>query len=197
MAETLIITKSAVGQHALDGAGEMLSYDNSGIHSRDPISAHILACSAAEILKELSIQHTDTSVYGIFRDVAHSLGSDRKIITNKLNLALNFFKHANKDWGKQLDFDPTLTHHIFYLAFLDLGKLVKIQPDAPNYVIKPSEHTDRVARFYKALYSSDNLSLANLDQLLKDDNEKNQAVVKEHIRNWFINRTNLLGLPNA
>jgi len=175
------ITKTAVGQHALDGACEMLVLMEGGeVQARDMISAHILACSAAEVLGVLSSKHTGFSFYETFQKVGGQNGINKKA----MNLAYNFFKHANKDSDKQLSFDPKYTLDVIYLAFEDLNRLQKVQPDAPDYEIQPAEHTLHVVSMYIP-GRVDELSLAHLGPMLRDDDAPARQKAEEHIAKWF------------
>lgn len=167
---------------ALDGACELLS--------RDMISAHVLVCTAISILRVLANKHTGFSIYETLWDVTDEIGDKRK-----LNNAYNFFKHADRDNDCILDFDRKLTEHWIYLAFIDLDRLKKNQPDKPHYIIKPADHTLFTVGQYVAKYRADPCSLAHLDRILKDDDTESREAARKHIKNWLLNRTNIVENP--
>jgi hypothetical protein len=74
-------------------------------HEGDPVSIHTLTSAAYEVLRTLNIGPP------MIKDMlAEYIRPERiKEIRDKLNEAQNFFKHADRDTDKTLDFEPKLT----------------------------------------------------------------------------------------
>ncbi len=75
------------------------------INQRDPISTHTIACSAHQILYDLARkQH----ISGNIKDIVPN--RKKREWFNILNTPYNFFRHANKDTAKKIEFNPTISH---------------------------------------------------------------------------------------
>lgn len=98
----LKITKLDAARRQLDTA--VLLYFN----QRDPVSIHVLAAGAHEILSDLAKQAGDSMVLekSLFALLPEDLaGFARRAARSPQN----FFKHANRDSRKMLEFNPEFT----------------------------------------------------------------------------------------
>jgi len=75
------------------------------INQRDPISTHTIACSAHQILYDLARKK---HISGNIKDIVPN--RKKREWFNILNTPYNFFRHANKDTAKKIEFNPTISH---------------------------------------------------------------------------------------
>lgn len=88
-------------------------------HDGDILAAHTLASAAYQILRKLHAHHA-TGFIGT-REMLVSLGRDKaeqKELTEVLNRAANYLKHADKDPDEALDYNPDMT----FLLMLECSK---------------------------------------------------------------------------
>jgi hypothetical protein len=82
---------------------------------RDVVSEHLLAASAADVLKGIGKTRGVTS---------HAFNKEmEKLLGKKLRLAMNFFKHANSDPNMTLLFAPVVTEFFLIDTVQMYGKL--------------------------------------------------------------------------
>jgi len=68
----------------------------------DPISIHTLAEAAVQVFRDLAPKYNTSSVITEHPSLSHI---SKSVIYNTMNEARNFFKHADKDPDKVLEFD--------------------------------------------------------------------------------------------
>lgn len=99
MAESFTISKLDAAERQLKEAIRLV------IYGRDPISIHTLACAAHQILYDLSKKQ------GLSSNIKDIVPNRKKREWfNILNTPYNFFRHANKDAVKEIDFNPAISH---------------------------------------------------------------------------------------
>lgn len=177
-----VIYKEAVGEHALDGA--CLLHSNGR-----KIAAHILAGAASEVLKKVSERETGFSVVQAYFDAAEHLGDD---CVKLLNRSYNFFKHADRDIGKELHFDDSLTGHLMFLATIDLMRIQRRSPSKDGYEIAVSDAVKHWFECYTLSNIHDERSLCKLRVMVDNDEADAYASCVEHIKQWLIHKTDIL-----
>ena len=179
----VVVYKEAVAQHALEDACLLRS-------QRRCITAHILANAAFEIIQHVAIEATDFSLVAAFWRVAKN-DDNKKMILERINLAYNFFKHADRDKDKELYFDEMLTDHIIYLTILDLERTAHIRPTKDGYTILIATEIREFHKNYIASYGGDPISLVGLEEIAAHANDAREDLCMAHIRNWLWNRTDI------
>jgi hypothetical protein len=77
------------------------------------VSIHTLICSANEILDRLLLKTANEG--GVVREGLKLIKeSERSFVLKKINSYKNFFKHANKDHDKTIDFNPGLSKYMIW-----------------------------------------------------------------------------------
>lgn len=79
-------------------------------HDRDILAVHSLASATYQVLRKLH-EHHGTGFVGA-RETLVSLGrskAEQKELTEALNRAANYLKHADKDPDETLDYNPDMT----------------------------------------------------------------------------------------
>ena len=99
---------------------------------RDPIAVHSLAGAASSLLVDLGrYKDVDSCVRGS----PHIRDDKRGLWIKKINEAQNFFKHADKDPEKELEFNPFLTQMLILEGcFLVEALTGKMFPEALLFV---------------------------------------------------------------
>lgn len=91
----------------------------------DPVSVHTLACSAYQIIHDINQQIGSRDLLYdslVFKD------EYRKEVVDQLKRSYNFFKHAEKDSTKTIEFNPASTD--VFIMFTSLGlELLGVKPD--------------------------------------------------------------------
>lgn len=99
MIESFKISKSSAAERQLREAIRLV------FQKRDPISIHTLACAAHRILYDLSQKK------GLSTNIKDVVPLEkRKEWLYILNSPYNFFRHADKDTIKKIEFNPTISH---------------------------------------------------------------------------------------
>ena len=104
LSEKIIIDKLDAACRQLESAITMF------FHEWDVVSQHTLISAAHGILQDLAIQR---GLQGGIKDSPLIRPEKRKKFINAINLAQNFFKHADQDGGTKLVFRYNVSH--FYL----------------------------------------------------------------------------------
>ena len=106
MEEKLKLSKLDVAKRQLETAIRLYFND-------DPVSIHTLTCAAHEILSDLNKEYNGNPM--ILSD--YVISDKYKTEWNKkIREPQNFFKHADKDGGKNIDFIPEVTQYFIFDA---------------------------------------------------------------------------------
>ncbi|MCR6631382.1 MAG: hypothetical protein NVV74_15790 [Magnetospirillum sp.] len=152
-----VIYKEAAGEHALHGACTLHRLGQI-------IGAHILACAAAEVLGHVAEKEIGYSVYRSLWEAARELEKEYgKKLVDKISASYNYFKHADRDYGKEVHFDKKITDHILFMASVDLMRIGKAMPERDGYKVSVSDVVMNFFGLYIATYKKTAISLANLD----------------------------------
>ena len=106
MQKLLKISKLDAAKRQLETVISM--YFNSG----DPVSIHTLAAAGYNVIRDINSNRGGTSM--IVKDYIseHVKPEYKKLLTEKMNEAENFFKHADGYHDAYLDFNPDLTEFL-------------------------------------------------------------------------------------
>jgi hypothetical protein len=78
----------------------------------DPIIIHLVSSSAQEILKDICVkENIKTYLDNIYSSIKKEY---KKLISSKLKEAYNFFKHADIDAKKILEFNPEMSEFVLW-----------------------------------------------------------------------------------
>lgn len=81
----------------------------------DIVATHTLTAAAYNVIRDLSgLQGKSVFVKG--KAIEMTKPKHRKMVLDKINEAENFFKHADKDPGKLLEFSPNATEFLLWDA---------------------------------------------------------------------------------
>lgn len=125
----------------------------------DPISVHTLAAAGLRVLRDLG----ERNGASFFRDEIARLGGpdEQKEFYAKLNRAANFFKHADKDAGDELELDELFNDAVIVLSifcYQDLAKELSVEmlammawfhalhPEFINENVAPDLHARALAK---------------------------------------------------
>lgn len=125
----------------------------------DPISIHALACAAREILSDVCGQQGVKSLRDEILDKV--IPEKREEVRRRFQKEQNFFKHADRDPGDVMEFDPEITYFDIWDACELYKKLIYEAPPLlilfrmwffANYpdVLLPGEDKDKALQFAKA-----------------------------------------------
>ena len=96
-------------------------------HKEDPVSTLVIACAANHILNTLVSKQNLPIIIGYRGGLVKLFAKkeDLNKIDEKRNEAYNFFKHAEKDYDKTINFNPDLVwyfilENIIYITQLDI-----------------------------------------------------------------------------
>jgi hypothetical protein len=110
---TIRLTKTEVARRNLESAVHL--YFNSG----DPVSIHVLAWAAYEVIGKVSKHRGgQPTFFNSIVDNPAQAKDKRKKISKMLRGARNFFEHAGKDPSATLDFDPEISDWVLSDAIL-------------------------------------------------------------------------------
>ncbi len=91
----------------------------------DPVSIHILACSAYQIVHDINSRRGGRD---LLYDSLVIKDEYRREWIDRIKRAYNFFKHADKDPTASVEFDPT--NNVFFIMYTCLGlELLGIKPN--------------------------------------------------------------------
>lgn len=91
---------------------------------RDPIAIHTLAAASQQVLRDLAKKLLAGSV-GVLHDHPSLRQDQREDWIRLLNEPRNFFKHADKDGGRTIEFDGVLNELLLIDAVCILARLSK------------------------------------------------------------------------
>jgi len=107
MEEILKISKLDVAKRQLEAAIRLYFNDD------DPVSIHTLACAAHGILSDLNKKYNGNPM--MLSDYV-ILDKYKTEWNKKIREPQNFFKHADNDSGKSIEFTPELTEYFIFDA---------------------------------------------------------------------------------
>ena len=84
--------------------------------NKDPISIHTLTCAAYNIVRDISSRISDTKMIIKDQMFAYIKPEYEKEVRNKINEAENFFKHADRDHDKNIEFHSGFTDFMLHDA---------------------------------------------------------------------------------
>lgn len=79
----------------------------------DEVATHTLAFAAHKILEDIAPTQSTASMIEVLTWMARPNG---KLFRDKFNEAANYFKHADRDPDRTIEFRPALTEHILYFG---------------------------------------------------------------------------------
>lgn len=177
-----VIYKEAIAQHAIEDACLLREQHR-------VITAHVLAGAAFEIIQRVALDTTEFSVVKSFWDAVKTENKDNKFC--KVKRAYNFFKHADFDIDKEIEFDPHLTDHFLYLSILDLMRVAKAHPERDGYILKVSDKVVKFFSEYKLDHGQDRISLVEIERLATSESDSKGVSCAEYIRKWLKAHTDL------
>jgi hypothetical protein len=89
----------------------------------DAVSVHTLACAAANVLRDILKAQGGEAWQEV---IIESHPGMEQEVRQTLARAQNFFKHANRDPEKELDFDENTNDEIIIVATLEYGELLRL-----------------------------------------------------------------------
>ena len=104
------VTKLKAAECQLDKAIELWFNDD------DPISIHMLACSAYQIIHDINNRNGGRD---LIYDSLVIKEKFRKEVNMKLKKEYNFFKHADRDWDDSIEFNTENT--AFFILYSCIG----------------------------------------------------------------------------
>jgi hypothetical protein len=90
----------------------------------DEVSIHTLACAANEILDTLC-KNQNLGRSAIHDGLNEIKADQKKKVLDKMNEAKNFFKHAGRDFGETITWDPGLSEYVMWDAASLYRKITK------------------------------------------------------------------------
>jgi len=183
----IVITKEVVVEDALRDA--CIARSNGRY-----ISAHLLANAACEVVRHLTENYTGLSVVNAYWSAIKSEEKSEKEAVRTANQSYNFFKHSDKDFDKELIFDPKLTDHLIYLCALDLNRLNRSSLETFKNISLPEELNVFIKQYvFRWLPISP--SLVEIENFYSDDSEKSKENIVSHIVDWLKKLTNFKHKP--
>lgn len=183
----IVITKEVVVEDALRDA--CIARSNGRY-----ISAHLLANAACEVVRHLTENYTGLSVVNAYWSAIKSEEKSEKEAVRTANQSYNFFKHSDKDFDKELIFDPKLTDHLIYLCALDLNRLKCSGLEIFKNISLPEELNVFIEQ-YMFRWLPISPSLVEIENFYSDDSEKSKENIVSHIVEWLKKLTNFKHKP--
>jgi hypothetical protein len=131
-------------------------------HSSDPVSIHTLTAAAYNILRDICKKRGYPYVLIKGSSLNYVIPGKEKKYLNAINQAENFFKHADNDPDKVLNFKPTQTDILIYDACKIYHEITKkINPlchlfqvwfmaENPDLFILPENMQDQIIKIREA-----------------------------------------------
>ena len=135
----------------------------------DAVSIHTLACSAHQIVHDINEQQGGRD---LIYDSLNIKDEYRSQANNHLKQHYNFFKHADHDSSRTIEFDPKITE--LFIAFTSLGlEILGRQPDEVRGAFT----------IYYALHNPNHLTKkgkANFIDSVTEENRKHLLSIPKH-----------------
>lgn len=138
-------------------------------NQKDIVSVHTLASASLAVFSDLLVASGENS----WRErIIEGYPGGKKEANRLLNKAANFFKHADKDPNKELEFNETDSDEAIIVATLEYGELMQAEKTANKKITTPMA-VFQLWYFAKAP-----------DLLLNSSNEEGRNIVK-HAQSLF------------
>ena len=150
----------------------------------DPISIHTLACAACQILHDIHVHRGGMSL--LFNSIFVK-GHRHAEWNHVVRAHMNFFKHADRDPGATIDFDPPLTEPFLSLSLFileNLGAQLTLEESAFQFwciIHNPDWLDDRGQDRFLNRFNADELT-----EFRHTHRQRFQELYKARIRNVII-----------
>lgn len=168
MKESIKISKLDAAKRQLETAIRIYFSDG------DPVSIHTLVAAAYNVIKDVNEKRAGKPMLVKEMMLEYVKPDYQKLIKDKLNEAENFFKHADRDHEKSIDFNPKISELLIL--------------DAVSHYYSLTGEDYPIFKIYRGWYMIINPLMFNLPEETK---EMMGSLDAEHVKslgkNWYFN----------